>query len=532
MATQIVDFGSEFAEGMKIGQALKAQREEMGRAQEDQDWQRQLRGFQIKKLRHDADRLKLQDQAENIESALNMRKLQEMIPGGPSGKFADFTPMWQPPSQTPDQVSPPDVDPGVPGNMKDMLLQIRRKAVTPITAPIPSGFTRSVEVGPPSPGPDIPVEGTGLVLPGTNKEMATAEAMQAEFEKERMKALTTPYDLSPGQQRRMGSDLLAENTNQPTPAGVLREWMDVGAAAYAESLGKTVKELTPKEAGDGYREFATQRRTPVPGTDVPLSPEVEAQRTRMAQERGTAANNTDAKDIAEAIISGTQPPVLTGLYRNGGPVRAELARRGYDLATAQRDWTAVQKHLATLNSNQQERLRQAITFTHDSVDIIEDLYDQWKQAAGVSGFKVLNRATLATMKQLPGDAGSLAQNLEAQINDLTSEMATVYKGGNSSTDEGLRLAAENLKADWNEATFGRALTQIRKNLEIRKNSIMSSQPAGVSQDSPYMPEGQNGGQPVSSGRGATGVSQQYPEGTVISDGKSIKVLRGGQWVNP
>jgi hypothetical protein len=200
---------------------------------------------------------------------------------------------------------------------------------------------------------------------------------------------------------------------------------------------------------------------------------------------GATAN--DPKDIAKAIIRGEQPPTVTGLYRNAGPVRAELARAGFNLQKAESDWKAVQKHLSTLNGAQQERLRQAVTFTYDSLDNIESLYEQWKKLGPNSGIKVFNRAALATAKQLPGEAGSVAQALEAQINDLTSELGTVYKGGNASTDETLRLAAENLKADWNDVTFKRGIQQIRTNLGIRKNSILNSQPAGVSQDSPYNP---------------------------------------------
>jgi hypothetical protein len=200
------------------------------------------------------------------------------------------------------------------------------------------------------------------------------------------------------------------------------------------------------------------------------------------------APGNDAKDIAQAIRDGNQPPDLKGMYRLTAPVRAELARSGYDLTTAQRDWSAIQKHIATLNGTQQERLRQAVTFTYDSLPKIETLYQEWVQVAGSSGLKGFNKANLAVSKQLGGRAGAVAHNLETQINDLTSELGTVYKGGNASTDESLRLAAANLKADWNEETFKRAVDQIRQNLQIRKNSIMNSEPVGVSEGSKYAPK--------------------------------------------
>jgi hypothetical protein len=195
---------------------------------------------------------------------------------------------------------------------------------------------------------------------------------------------------------------------------------------------------------------------------------------------GLGGTNDDAEQIAGAIASGMQPPDMKGLYRFGGPVRAKLAKMGYDYTTANKDWQAVQKHLLTLNGPQQERLRQAITFTYDSLDIIENLYNDLEKTGLPGGFKILNKAALAAARNVPGEAGKLAQALEAQINDLTSELGTVYKGGNSSTDESLRLAAKNLEAEWSPKTFHFALEQIRKNLTIRRNSILTSKPAGLS----------------------------------------------------
>lgn len=240
----------------------------------------------------------------------------------------------------------------------------------------------------------------------------------------------------------------------------------------------------------------------------------------------TSGGDTDAKAIAQAIIDGKQPPDLKGMYRHAVPVRAELARKGYDLTVAQRDWTAVQKHMSTLNGPQQERLRQAITFTYDSVDVINSLYDEWKSVGKPSGFSALNKASLAAAKQLPGRAGEVARALEAQINDLTSELGTVYKGGNSSTDESLKLAASNLSADWNEKQFSRALDLIRKNLQIRKNSIDTSAPAGVTPGSVYVPPSQ---QPAPAGNVAPPAATSRPRATNPKTGETIE-WDGSKWV--
>lgn len=210
----------------------------------------------------------------------------------------------------------------------------------------------------------------------------------------------------------------------------------------------------------------------------------------------------DAKTIAAGIMNGDQPPTLQGLYRNAGPVRAELERQGFNLQKAETDWKATQKYVATLNGQQQTRLRQAVEFTSESIPLLKELYDNWKATGLPSGYKVFNRAALQVAKQLPGDAGKAANLLDAQISDLTSELGTVYKGGNSSTDESLSLAAKNLNGDWNDQTFGAALDQIDKNLRIRKNSMNVLGAVGVSSDSPYTPPSQR--QPADNSKSGSG----------------------------
>lgn len=200
-----------------------------------------------------------------------------------------------------------------------------------------------------------------------------------------------------------------------------------------------------------------------------------------------AAGGDLISQTADGIEKGIAPPDMKGLGRLRVPVQAELAKRGFNLSQANLDWQATQKHLATLNSGGQERLNQAINFVSDTIPVIRHLYNDWQQEAGSSGFKLLNKATLATMKQLPGKAGATAQALETQINDFVSELGTVYKGGGTSTDKSLGMAASNLAADWNPETFNAALNLAEKNIAIRKNSVASSQVHGASGGNPYAP---------------------------------------------
>lgn len=267
--------------------------------------------------------------------------------------------------------------------------------------------------------------------------------------------------------RAQTAQMQAEQEAQPVD---LTPWVDavVRNPEALQALPRNMQaQLIPELSKRGFTQFAKPKQAAGSGGG------------------GATSGDGDAEAVADAIIRGDQSPVLTGLYRNTMAIRAQLAKKGFKHAQALSDWNAVQKHLSTLNGAQQERLRQAVTFTYDSLDVIEGLFQEWEKLGRASGFPLLNKAQLAMSKQIPGKTGEVARNLEAQINDLTAELGTVYKGGNASTDESLRLAAENLKADWNPGQFKKALGLIRQNLQIRKNSILNSQPVGVNPGSPY-----------------------------------------------
>jgi hypothetical protein len=194
----------------------------------------------------------------------------------------------------------------------------------------------------------------------------------------------------------------------------------------------------------------------------------------------------NGKEIAQSIIDGLQPPDMKGNYRAGPYVKRFLAEKGYDFTTASRDWQAITRFMSTLNGPQQVRLKQAIDFTNDTIPQIEELWGKLKATGLPTGYKMWNKAALTAAKNLPGDAGSIANNLDALLADFTSELGTVYKGGNSSTDESLKIAATNLKSEWNPQTFDDAIKRLKRTLVIRKNSIYNSIPSGVSQNTPYL----------------------------------------------
>lgn len=184
---------------------------------------------------------------------------------------------------------------------------------------------------------------------------------------------------------------------------------------------------------------------------------------------GGGGESDYVESIADAIINHEQPPETKGLYKYAPLVRAALARKGFNLTTANQDWTAVNRHLATLNGPQQTRIRQAVLTAYDSLDVIDDLAKKFDGGR----FPLLNKAQLAAAKSgaLGAEAQQVATQLEAQINDVVSELGQVYMGGNSPTDHALGLAAKNLSADWSLPQLLSATKLARKNLEIRRGSI-------------------------------------------------------------
>jgi hypothetical protein len=210
----------------------------------------------------------------------------------------------------------------------------------------------------------------------------------------------------------------------------------------------------------------------------------------------------DTKNIAQAIREHRQPPILTGMgMRGAAALRAELARPGpngeppYNLTQGMEDWQATTRYISTLNGQQQQRLRQATDFAFKSLDLIDnpmdpgnDLIGQVRRFVPRSQFPVINQAALNAAKNgLFGEAAaSAARQLDSQITDLQSELATVYKGGNSPTDVGLAQASKMLSGSWSEKTLRDAIDLSRKNLQYRLNSIQNSGPqTATGEPNPY-----------------------------------------------
>jgi hypothetical protein len=205
-------------------------------------------------------------------------------------------------------------------------------------------------------------------------------------------------------------------------------------------------------------------------------------------------NPDDPKEIAQAIIEGRRSPLLNRMFRYAGPVAAELAKNhDYNHATAEQEWGAMTKFVASANNAQQLRIRQSIDAAYHQLDNIESIYGKWKEAGAASGIKVFNRAALAASRNLPGEAGVSAHMLEASINDMIEAVANVYMGGNSPTEQAFHLAEANLKSNWNPETFEAGLKLLRTNLKYRDNALKTAGPVGTGGQNQYAPDNTQSG---------------------------------------
>jgi hypothetical protein len=191
---------------------------------------------------------------------------------------------------------------------------------------------------------------------------------------------------------------------------------------------------------------------------------------------GNAANDQkNAEEVANAIADGTASPEILNSIRTtsqGLSVSAALHRKGVDANKLLREWGATKRAIASLNSNQQIRLSQAINKASESLDKLDELNQAWEQNGKRWGIKALNRASLkAAQNGVYGpEAASVAQRLEAQIADVTSELGQAVMGGNSPTDHALELASHNLSADWSQKVLADSIKQVRYNLNLAQNA--------------------------------------------------------------
>jgi hypothetical protein len=193
-----------------------------------------------------------------------------------------------------------------------------------------------------------------------------------------------------------------------------------------------------------------------------------------------SAKRQDAKLVAQGIKQftetgqGLSPEILLSsrTTEQGMALNAELQKMGVDTAKLTREWTAAKSAIRNLNGASQLRLVEVINKASASLDKLDELNQQWADAAPRFGIKVLNHGTLRAAQNgaFGPEAASIAQRLEGQIADVTAELGQGIMGGNSPTDRALILASKNLSGDWSQKVLGDSIKQSRYNLNLAQQA--------------------------------------------------------------
>lgn len=190
---------------------------------------------------------------------------------------------------------------------------------------------------------------------------------------------------------------------------------------------------------------------------------------------GQAFSQTDPAQIAKAIESGDLPPNLTQYSRLAqGPIATILAKDGFKLGRAQQDFSAVQRHFATLNGRLQLQIRQSANTVLRGLDDVQSLADRLYQLAPSSRNTPINALIVKGTREwgaLSPEAQDVATELNGQIATLIPELSNVYSAGGVPTTEAMKLAKQVLNGDWPPNRLNAGIRRERANIQYRVNSI-------------------------------------------------------------
>lgn len=261
------------------------------------------------------------------------------------------------------------------------------------------------------------------------------------------------------------------------------------------------------------------------GNEVPLVIKKEGGNVQITDVNGNpyvspqGTGKSDAEAISHAIVTGLQPPVLTGLYKNSKAVRAALARDGFDLTNATLEWKAAEKQIQSLNGPQMVRYAGLANSVVNTIDEVRKLSEQMKN----SGIPALNAAKLQTLIQTAGNspAGQLATKYQAAVNTLKEEFANLANGGYAPTEPAWALANQQINGNYGVDQLAAGLTEVQRLIRYRLNAIPNFKTLGAGGTNRYI----GGGQPADTGghaaapSAAPAVPPPPPGFVVVSPGK-------------
>lgn len=184
---------------------------------------------------------------------------------------------------------------------------------------------------------------------------------------------------------------------------------------------------------------------------------------------GKGADPAVVEHLAHGIISGEQPPTLTGLYGKSGDVRAKLDEKGFDLAKAQLEYKQAEKQVATLNGPQMTRFVGLAKSVDSTIDEVRNLSKEMDN----SGIPKLNAAKLALYMQAEGNSqnGQLAARYIGAVNTLKEEFANLANGGYAPTEAAWELANKQINGDYGVKQLGSSLDEVQRLIRYRVQAI-------------------------------------------------------------
>lgn len=289
---------------------------------------------------------------------------------------------------------------------------------------------------------DIPgVEELGI--PGISRRPRTLESQLAEYTtKKRIDALNTPYNLAPGAQRRIGTQVIAQAPAAPR-APVSK--VDRDAAGT-----ETQTWITPEEALAGAT--AVRKRLPPRGNGG----------------GGGSANRLGDEDrnaVIESIIAGrglSEVPNTT----EGLRIKAGLEKRGFNLLKANQDLRAMRAHFQTLNGEGQSRLRVAAEIADSAITELEDAQAAWQS----SGRGIFSKAALTAAKSgaMGPEAKQQALDFEAAVSEVQQAVAVLKSGGSQANNKALEQIEAELTTGSN---IPATVKRLRNSLQYRIAAI-------------------------------------------------------------
>lgn len=346
----------------------------------------------------------------------------------------------------------------------------------------------------------------------------------------------------------------SENNGQPMPTELaIKTWRDIQTSSKAltpdqdflrrfdEEYPYATSEERTKAYGDWKQGQKDNARTEEVGRhnkvmediaagrdSAGATKEAETERHNKAMEAIQAGKSAGAPGkgpeavaaIGDAIIDGTQPPVLTGLYGMSGPVRAYVHDKNFDLAKAQIEWKRAEKQVATLNGPQMTRFVGLASSVQNTIDEVNDL----AKKMDLGGIPAKNAFELKAFMNVEGNSknGQLAARYIAAVNTLKEEFANLANGGYAPTEPAWALANQQIDGNFGVKQLGASLGEIKRLINYRIQGVPGLSKMGAGAPNRYT--GEDGKPPVAE-KADTGDKPK----TVIQNGHTYELQPDGTY---